>query len=613
MHSLTIHLHLQSPLLNSQLGGGDPNSSVGFHSVSGSTLRGAIISRYLAGRSEDAADPCFQRLFLNGSVRYLNGYPLATTGQRTLPVPLSWQRQKDVETDLAHDWAICQPGTGKGGAEQEASTGGAAMQSTDADVVANANVETDIEADTDRAWKSVGEKSFCDLQAGQAEVIKPTMQVNIHIAREDRQRPTADGAAIFRYDALAAGQCFASMIVADDAVDLEKIKSLLPDGIRLPLGGSRSAGYGWVTVHYPKGKENQPFTEPQTEWYAPRLDTIPSAPRQLIVTLLSDALIQDPETGAYCADLKPVLGVAAKQRFVRLHKVGGFNRKWNLPLPQAEAISAGSVFVYEYNDDKCTEEHRDERRDEHQSLWKRVGELVEQGIGNRRAEGFGRIAVNWQQSAEIQLTEQGEKKDENADVGEKVQAARQSRPEIVQSQALTEQIVKRLLRAQLDRLLLQAINTYTINRRGMRNAQLSRIRVVARHALEPHHLEKAVADKRIHGLADFLIQLKKSARDQLERARIRQLLESKHDKQEQSSANPTNVNGQERTSEEPYYDWLTQLAVVPDTVWTMLQVPDQRPTLGQIDAQLTAELAVEYAVRLIDGTAQLASREENNA
>ncbi len=585
MNCLTIHLHLQSPLLISQLGGGDPNSSVGFHYISGSTLRGAIISRYLADHRVDAGDPDFQRLFLNGAVRFLNGYPLAANGKRTLPLPLSWQRQKDVQTTVAHDWAICKPGTG-----------GQAESSTDQGTEQTPGETPKQKGDTDKAWKGIGDRKFCALQDHKAELFEPTMQINIHIAREDRQRPTANGAAIFRYDALAAGQSFAAMIVADEAADLQTMKSLLPDGTRLPLGGSRSAGYGWVTVHYPKGQEDQPFTEPQTEWDALRLDTVSTEPKQLIVTLLSDTLLQDPETGAYCADLKDALGVEAEERFVRLHKVGGFNRKWNLPLPQAEAISAGSVFVYPYSE----------------ALHKTLRKLVEQGIGNRRAEGFGRIAVNWHQSAKIGLIEQGEAKDENADECEKIQAARQNRPEITQNQTLTQQMVKRLLRAQLDRLLLQAINLHTIHRRGMRNSQLSRIRVVARHVLEPHHLEKAVADKRIHGLADFLLQLKKSARDQLERARIRQLLESEPDKQEQRSTTSTNADSKERTSQEPYYDWLTQLAVVPDTVWSVLQVPDQLPTLGQIDAQLTAELAVEYTVRLIDGTAQLASREESD-
>lgn len=575
MNCLTIHLYLQSPLLISQLGGGDPNSSIGFHYIPGSTLRGAIISRYLNGQDTDAADPDFQRLFLSGSVRFLNGYPLAANGRRSLPLPLSWQRQKDVKTTVARDWAIGKPGTGR---QAETSTAQMAEQSP--------GQTSEQKSDTDQAWKGIGDRKFCYLQGSKAELSEPTMQINIHIAREDRQRPTADGAAIFRYDALAAGQCFAAMIVAEDAADLQTIKSLLPDGTRLPLGGSRSAGYGWVVVHYPEGDEDQPFTEPETEWYAAIEDIATMAPpKKLIVTLLSDTLIQDPETGAYGADLKAVLGVDAEERFVRLHKVGGFNRKWNLPLPQAEAIRAGSVFVYPYS----------------ASLQDTLHKLVEKGVGNRRVEGFGRIAVNWHQSAEIELIEQSEANDENTDACEKIQAARRNRPEITQSQALTQQIVKRLLRAQLDRLLLQAINIHTIHRRGMRNAQLSRIRVVARHALEPHHLPKAAADKRIHGLADFLIQLKKSARDQLERARIHTIVSAQQEMKQ---------NGDVQTHEEVYSTWLEELAKKPDTVWTMLQVPDQLPTLGQIDAQLTAELAVEYAVRLIDGTAQLASREE---
>jgi CRISPR-associated protein Csx10 len=541
MNSLTIHLQLQSALLISQLGGGDPNSSIGYAYIPGSTVRGALISRYLNGKREDAGEPTFRRLFLSGAVRFLNGYPLTSDGRRTLPAPRSWQQPKDAaKGSLVYDWAISKP------------------------------------QEQNQPWKSLGEGLFCATGGTVDERVKPATQINIHIAREDRQRPTAGQAAIFRYDALAEGQTFAAMIVADDPADLALLQTKLPDGARLPLGRSRNAGYGWVQVSYPAAN----VCEPATEWYAaPLPNPMPSPPVRLIVTLLSDTLIQDPATGAYCADLQPYLGVAAAESFVRLHTVGGFNRKWNLPLPQAEAIAAGSVFVYDY----CAD------------LAAKLIQYSESGIGGRRVEGFGRIAINWQQQPTLTLIDpqkMAPHKPTEAGQTDKAQAQPPEPIALNEGRTLAEQMVNRMLRAELDRLLLQAINTNPIDRRGLRNAQLSRVRVVARHALERQHLAKAVQANRISRLADFLLNVKESARNQLQRARI-----------------PRPPSDDQPTGSEPYYDWLTQLAVVPQTIWPILGVPDRLPTIGQCTAQLTTALAIEYALRLIDGIAQVATRE----
>src|SRR5690606_3579638 len=65
--------------------------------------------------------------------------------------------------------------------------------------------------------------------------------------------------------------------------------------------------------------------------------------------------------------------------FVKSTDVGGFNRKWKLPLPQMPALGMGSVFVYPANQLSPAD----------------LADLVEKRIGERRVDGFGRIAVNW--------------------------------------------------------------------------------------------------------------------------------------------------------------------------------------------------------------------------
>ncbi len=69
--------------------------------------------------------------------------------------------------------------------------------------------------------------------------------------------------------------------------------------------------------------------------------------------------------------------------------IGGFNRKWGLPLPQALAVRMGSVLVFK--DPGCDPTLLDD--------------LEVRGIGERRAEGFGRIAFNRQRVAQLEAKE----------------------------------------------------------------------------------------------------------------------------------------------------------------------------------------------------------------
>ena len=110
----------------------------------------------------------------------------------------------------------------------------------------------------------------------------------------------------------------------------------------------------------------------------------------LSITLLSDTLLRN-EQGQPVADqnlikqaVEEVLNISLPELktggiFAGSTLIGGFNRKWGLPLPQIPALAAGSVILFE--DVEINSEQ--------------IQQLEAQGIGDRREDGFGRVAVNW--------------------------------------------------------------------------------------------------------------------------------------------------------------------------------------------------------------------------
>jgi len=60
--------------------------------------------------------------------------------------------------------------------------------------------------------------------------------------------------------------------------------------------------------------------------------------------------------------------------------VGGFNRKWGLPLLQTPAIKRGSVIALSHFADPNNA----------------LSSIYQTGLGERRNEGFGQVAIGWQ-------------------------------------------------------------------------------------------------------------------------------------------------------------------------------------------------------------------------
>ena len=355
MHVLIYAIELEQPLLATSLLG-DPNSTVSYSYIPGSALRGLFAGRFRSG-AHGQDDAAFQRLFLSGQTRFLSAYPVAPDGRRCLPTPRSLQHEK-----------------------QQA---GAAQRT-----IVNRAIDYQ---DRPGRWKGLGQP-FCDASAGTLHLVEPARTIAVHVQRDRAMgrawlQRTADDqelryGTVFRYEALAAGQRFMAAILIDTPGD-EKLLDPLLAPATCWLGRSRSAGYGRVQI-IPQPANLAWREAPGSPALAGDLWTLTclspmllcSADAQLPEMLGEDAQSLDDAT--LSAYLGCRVEIEQAGTFTDTELVGGFNRHWGLPVPQRRALTMGSVVAFLILDG--TLDH---------------AAIEANGLGERRAEGFGRVAFNW--------------------------------------------------------------------------------------------------------------------------------------------------------------------------------------------------------------------------
>ncbi|BAZ06395.1 RAMP superfamily CRISPR-associated protein [Calothrix sp. NIES-3974] len=436
MKAITFSLHTKQPLLATSFQG-DPNSDVSYSYIPGSMIRGAIIGRYMKHHnlSElDLANEQVQRLFFDTKkIKYLNAYLLSQKKQRTLPILRSWFRDKEtklnenVQNIHAYDFSV-ERNEGK--------------------------LETP---------KFVGE-GFWTEEIDCIRYYKEKRRINIHNRRDrtkGRSTQTTGEGEIFRYDAIDAGQTFQAVILCEE-IDIHLLE-LLHKSSDIWLGGSQSAGYGHTQITDIQTHENW------NEVGSPKSRTEHD---NFTITLLSDLILRD-EMGQYAVippssqqtstpiqkaletALTRIIGqdikLQVKESFASSTLIGGFNRKWGLPLPQIPALAAGSVFVFE-NIEITAEQ---------------IEELESVGLGERKIEGFGRIAVNLREKKEFKIA---------LPETEQPQLATNS------SRNIATKMVERLLKAKLEQKLREQLSPLEI-KGNISNSQLSRLQLIARKAL----------------------------------------------------------------------------------------------------------------------------------
>jgi CRISPR-associated protein Csx10 len=527
----TYTLILKEPVLANSLSG-DTNSARSLSFIPGGLVRGALIQNYGGIKQADDAD--FQRLFLNGKTRFLHAYPVCG-GKRMLPTPLAWKTYKD---DPNHKRGIVNFSKA---------------------VISDPKVKK-------------APFPFYSVKDDVVIKVKQQWQVNVHTQRDavfGRAKGQGKG-TVFRYEALPAGLHLQGVILADNEDDVTKIKELLQGSIL--LGKARTAGYGQAEVKV--GENLSPG------W---REDEYSEAPagrvNEFQVTFLSDAILRD-ENGQLTLDLLPALkaklkveDLEVKNTFCQMEIVGGFNRQWGLPLPQSQAVAAGSVFVL--TSASGVEETA-------------LRKIEMRGMGERTSEGFGRLSIGVNPKDGFELRN-----------GEVTFEVRQSGDMSASEALVADLMLKRLLRRELDERVLGAVIEATkVYKGGVKNSQLSRWRVYLRGAIGSPE----------NGLAKIREFYNKE--DERNTPSWQKMTRAKVRIKQKESENGRNVV---KLVEKRLTEWMESLIEEKADVWLMLGYDgSQQPmkTIGSQTYDANKELRVDYSLRLMD--AVLASMTKKN-
>jgi CRISPR-associated protein Csx10 len=424
MSIIRLKIETLQPVLATSFAG-DPNSDVSYPYLPGSILRGALIGKYLRIKQQqelNLADPLVKNLFFDDrQSSYLNAYPVSQSGCRTLPIPRSWVKEKGQEPPLeAYDFSI--------------------------------EINEDLESP-----KPLGKGFWSYAKGGgnkKINLYQPSKRINIHNARDrSKGRGTEGEGQVFRYEAIDAGEIFEGIIICPSNY-ISEVEKLLKNQ-DFWLGGSQSAGYGHVRIIYEI--LDKPWQESLTQ---PDVED-----NELHITLLSDMILRD-EMGQVTAspDLL-VKAISAKvgveldfhrnrRSYLGQSTIGGFNRKWGLPLPQTSALAMGSVLVLT---GKLTLEM--------------IQQLESEGIGERRIDGFGRLAINsWQQES-FDIVKLDEASPDLSEIT------------LVESELdIISTVAQRILHQRLEILLQKRASELSI-RGNISNSQLSRLRFTARESI----------------------------------------------------------------------------------------------------------------------------------
>lgn len=508
MNALTFEIWLRQPVLVAQVHAGDENSRTGQHFIPGSTLRGALIHHYC--RDVEKLDEIGEQLFLSGKVRFLHAYPLTINDKRSLPIPRSFFYDADIddsndEKPIGYDLACSNEGLEK----------------------------PKLLLSSNTCW--------IDRDTNTVKIYNTQMQSAAHNASTKRMIKQKNDSTVFRYDALAPGQAFKAVILANEDKDLHTLNALLthhPEGM---LGRTRSAGYGAVQFKNIRIED---------DWH--EYEANDNNDDYVVITLLSDAILINPNTGQADTTFQSLIAHEALKTFRSTHVVGGFNRSVGLPLPQALAITAGSVFVF----DKTVLPE------------KIYQQWIETGIGERCAEGFGRVAINWQTRSEFVYQE----------------ANPPTTPKPTQltptSEKLAQQMATRLLRTEVENNMLKRLSFFKFNA-PPQNTQLSRLRIVTRRAWRNGNLAE---------LTEHLKNLKSRSKAQIDRCRI-----------DFGASNSVRLS-----------IWLED-HLKDNQLWKEFLQPTRLPKVAGQVAVVDAMLKLEYEARFLDAILKIMSKNDSTS
>lgn len=349
--------------------GGDPNLVETSDWVPGGAMLGALAWRWAR---EKARDDGFRRIFVEGAVRFLDALPEAPGGPslaRLLPVPHSVRRLK-FDSKKGIDLADVRSG------------------------------DRAAEGPLARLAGRFGRTG------GSLETVEVPTELRLHHANSDDRgfgralgSEVKGGGAFFAYESVCAGQAFRGALLGTGA-DLHAIRSSCPNGTRIGVGRSIGAEYGGAAIV--TWEEPIAIASAVAEWneWKPvsggRGDPVPGAGEDLgktavRITCLSrlagvngnghavaDLPIEELTALLSVAGAAPVT-VTVVRSWTRTGFAGGFRGHLRVPRAQVPCLLAGSVLEVEVEGSIAVGA---------------LARLEREGLGLRKEEGFGRVAIN---------------------------------------------------------------------------------------------------------------------------------------------------------------------------------------------------------------------------
>lgn len=530
MNGFLYTITLEEPVLANSLGG-EPNSARSLYYIPGGLIRGAVINTYI---NKDSNNDDFRSLFLNGETRFLNAYPLLNN-ERTLPIPLKYKKPKYFESSS----------------------------------FGNIKLKSNLLLKDSTAEENEAKSPWL------INALENKWVINIHTQRDAKKgRSTIESGAVYRYIALPAGMKFQGAVLSKNA---GTIKNMLDKAKTILLGKARTAGYGSASI------ETQSLPKDWRE-----IDGAPQADvKEFTLILLSPALVRN-EDGQFTLDISTSLSkriganvtIDREKSFCKTEIIGGFNRKWGLPLPQATAIAAGSVLYIKLEEVVTS---------------KKLRELEETGIGERRAEGFGAIA------AIVSLPDIPDKK-ENWEVVA-LNKKKSSDTEAIltgEDNQIADMMLTRLLRRDLEEIILKTAweicNEYISE--SVPNSQISRWRVIVRDSLAKRGTTIKIDGVEkdfdpIHRMMDFYHAENKKRSPvwgKMEKAKIK------------FAGAPVRLA-----------EWIETVLSNPASVNEILEsAPTLHKVINSDPIQLSSYLKIEYRLRMIDSVLAVMAKKNNS-
>lgn len=353
--------------------------------IPGTSLRGAYITEYIRKNNiSNINSQGHREKLLAGGIQFMNAYPTYRDARSRPLVKCFFADKKDLRLG-GNKIAI------KNGLGNKLPMGYKKLRVSDF-----------VYMDDDSLYK-------VDIRKGE----------NLHINKRKKEN------ILFRYEYLDKGQKFRALVKIEEEY-IEEFVELFEDSI-VYIGGSKGSGYGRCKIGNIKIHDENPESFRKFDFKD-----------ELYILALSDIVYRN-KNGQYSTDLdieelSEGLGLELKllDSAIDTINISNFNNKWNARTPNVVSISKGSVFRYSFIGEPDTN---------------RITSLIEEGLGERKEDGFGRIDIMSGLDYDFLYTEDREIKEPSQ---KQLEAHKQKELDLIYSEILKSRIDLELAKLVLE-------------------------------------------------------------------------------------------------------------------------------------------------------------------